>query len=61
MSLSSQTTVKERNALALNIVLAAAVVAGMVALFLHAIRSERRHHQLQAEASYAEALRANAP
>jgi hypothetical protein len=36
------------------------VVAGMVALFLHAIRAEHRHHQLQAEASHAEALRANA-
>ena len=31
--------------IALNILLAAAVVSGMVALFIHAIRSERRHHR----------------
>jgi hypothetical protein len=47
--------------IALNIVLATAVVAGMVALLAHAIRAEHRHHQLQAEASHAEALRRNAP
>jgi hypothetical protein len=41
--------------IALNIVLATAVVTGMVALFVHAIRSERRHHQLQAEASHGRA------
>jgi hypothetical protein len=29
--------------IALNILLAATVVSGMVALFVHAIRSERRH------------------
>ena len=46
--------------IALNVVLATAVVAGMVALLIHAIRSDHRHHQLQAEASHAEALRANA-
>ena len=38
--------------IALNIVLATAVVAGMVALLTHAIRSEHKHHQPRAEASW---------
>jgi hypothetical protein len=38
--------------IALNIVLAAIVMVAMVALLVQAIRSEHRHHQLQAEASH---------
>jgi hypothetical protein len=35
--------------IALNILLAAAVVSGMVGLFVHAIRSERRQHANRSE------------
>jgi hypothetical protein len=46
--------------IALNILLAAAIVSGMVALFVHAIRSEHRYHQLQAQASHGHAAHGHA-